>query len=403
MNLLSSVARFNADQNWSNFNCNRHVDNSKSKKDEIPALGITRVNPKFSMKTYKNLYPKIYSKKNLILAFKKARQDKTAKEYVIKFENNLEDEINKLQEELKSLTYKPTNLRRFIIRDPKTRTIHSSIFRDRIIHHAIVNVLEPIYEKIFIFDSYASRINKGVHKAVKRLGQFKLKVSKNHQLIKNNITNNQIKGYFLKADIKKYFDSVDHKILLNILKNKIKDDKFLGLIKLILDNFKTKTNGKGMPLGNLTSQFFANVYLNELDYFIKHNLMVKYYIRYVDDFVILHNDKQVLGCYKKKIGIFLQDLNLNLHPDKSSIKPLKNGVAFLGYRVYGKYTLLRKSNIRNFERNLNQKLSSLKKEEINHRNFIESIRGWLGYAKHADTFNLRRSIIKKITKHQQLQ
>ena len=126
------------------------------------------------MKTYKNLYPKIYSKKNLMLAFKKARKDKTTKDYVIEFDKNLEKNIGKSQKELKYLTYRPRKLKRFIIRDPKTRIIHSSKFKDRVIHHAIVNILEPIYEKIFIFDSYASRINKGTHKAVKRFDSFKL-------------------------------------------------------------------------------------------------------------------------------------------------------------------------------------------------------------------------------------
>ena len=158
-----------------------------------------------------------------------------------------------------------------------------------------------------------------------------------------------IKGYTLKADIKHYFETVDHKILLDIIKSKIKDKKIIWLIKQILDNFNTKIKGKGMPLGNLTSQFFANVYLNELDYFIKHKLREKYYIRYVDDFVVLHKNKKILEIYKEKINNYLlKHLKLELHKDKSKIIPLKNGVDLLGYRVFGYYKLLRKRNLKQY-------------------------------------------------------
>src|SRR3990167_4987979 len=156
------------------------------------------------MKTYKNLYKKLCSLKNLELAFKKARKRKTKKYYVQEFEKDLKEELNTLHNELTTLTYKPKPLRKFIIRDPKTRKIHISNFRDRIIHHALVNILEPIFEKIFIYDSYASRKNKGTHKAVERLYHFIRKVSNNGKLVKNPHTNNSVIGYALKADIKHY-------------------------------------------------------------------------------------------------------------------------------------------------------------------------------------------------------
>ena len=244
------------------------------------------------MKTYKHLYKNVYSLENLKSAYKKAREGKSGQIYVIEFENNLEQNLNKLKQELEALTYKPRLLKRFIIRDPKTRTIHASAFRDRIVYHPLVNILEPIFDKTFIYDSYASRKDKGTHKAVLRFDQFKRKISNNGKLIKNAVDNNQVIGYILKADIKHYFDTVDHEILSNIITRKIKDNNIVCLIKEILNNFDSEVKGKGMPLGNLTSQFFANVYLNDLDYFIKHKLKVKYYIRYVDDFVILHNDKK---------------------------------------------------------------------------------------------------------------
>ncbi len=179
------------------------------------------------MKTYKNLYPKIYSYKNLELAFKKAKKGKSFMPYVVKFEENLENELKQLQKELKSLTYNPKQLKRFIVRDPKTRTIHSSVFRDRVIYHSICNILDPIYDKTFINDSYASRKSKGTLNAVIKFDKFKRKASKN---LKN--------GYCLKADIKHYFEEINHEVLLKIIKRKIKDEKVMGLIKRILSNYE---------------------------------------------------------------------------------------------------------------------------------------------------------------------
>ena len=190
------------------------------------------------MQTYNNLYNRLCSYENLLLAYKKARKSKTKKDYVLKFEKNLNDNLKLLQFELINKIYKPKKLKLFIIRDPKTRKICKSKFRDRIVHHAIVNILEPIYEKIFIYDSYASRKDKGQHKALKRFDEFKRKVSLNGKKLKGIKDNNYICGYCLKADIKKYFDNVDHKILINIIKKKIKDNNFVWLIGQII-NVKT--------------------------------------------------------------------------------------------------------------------------------------------------------------------
>jgi len=171
-----------------------------------------------------------------------------------------------------------------------------------------------------------------------------------------------VTGYALKADIKHYFDAIDIEILMKIIRRKIKDGKVLQLISLVLDNHDFKIKGKGVPLGNLTSQFFANVYLNELDYYIKHNLKIKYYIRYVDDFVILHDSREKIQLYKWLIENFLkQRLKLELHPEKSKVIPLHNGINLLGFKVFYNYKLPRKSNVRNFERKLN--LYTLTKRE----------------------------------------
>jgi len=318
-------------------------------------------------KTYTNLYSQIISLKNLILAWRKARRGKTKKDYVIEFESSLRENLLKLQEELKNQTYKPKPLVNFIVKDPKTRKISKSAFRDRIVHHAIILIIEPIFNKIFIYDSCANRKGKGNLFALKRLDYFVRKVSRNGK-INGWFNNNQIKGYCLKADIKHYFEEVNHEILMSIIERKVRDEKIIWLIKQVLNNTPNSSGGgrstfykKGMPLGNLTSQFFANVYLNELDYFVKHELKARFYIRYVDDFVILHNSKEPLELWRQKIDRFLKEkLKLELHPQKSKIIPLSKGIDFVGFRNYWYYRLLRKRNIKSM---LN-KAEKCKKGEI---------------------------------------
>ena len=349
------------------------------------------------MKTYNNLYPKLCSYKNLRLAFKKAGRRKSFMPYVVKFEKDLINNLLQLKKELETLTYKPRPLNRFIVRDPKTRTIHSSNFRDRVVYHALCNILEPIFDKTFIYDSYASRKTKGTLKAVLRFDKFKRKLSKNGRLIENARNNNLIKGYVLKADIKHYFEEVNHEILLNIIKRKIKDNRIIWLIHKILNNFNTKINGKGMPLGNLTSQFFANVYLNELDYFVKHKLKVKYYIRYVDDFIILNSSKEQLFEWKLKINEFLQrNLKLELHQDKSKISSLGNGIAFLGYKIFYHHKLLKKFNRKNIQRKFNNFYNLFSGNKIDYNKIYESMQGFFTYMKNADTFKLRARLAKQI-------
>jgi len=346
------------------------------------------------MKTYNKLYEKLYSKDNLISAFKKARKGKRKKDYVINFESDLDKNIRLLQKELKLKIYRPHKLRKFIIRDPKTRTIHASIFRDRIVHHAIINLIQPIYEKRFIYDSFASRKNKGTHLAVKRFECFVKKVSSNGRKIKKPFNNNSIQGYFFKEEIKHFFNTIDNKILINILRKKIKDEDFIELIEIVLDNFETPVKGKGLPLGNYTSQFFANVYLNNLDYFIKHRLQTKYYIRYVDDFVILHKEKKTLLKFRGKIEKYLKNLRLELHPDKSEIHALRNGITFLGYRIFYHYKLLRKRNISYFLRRFNKKINLYKNGLIEKKDLESFLQGWFGYSKFANTYNFRKNIEK---------
>jgi retron-type reverse transcriptase len=312
------------------------------------------------------------------------------------FEKNLDENLKRLREELVGKTYAPLPLKTFILRDPKTRRISVSDFRDRVVHHAVCNILEPIFERYFICDSYANRKGKGGLAALQRFDEFKRKVSRNGRLVGNASDHNVVQGYVLKADVKHYFDTVDHAKLLEVLSRRIVDMDVLELIRKIIDNHSSKVFGKGMPLGNLTSQFFANVYLNELDQFVKHELKAKYYIRYVDDFVILHHSKYQLQEWKEQIDDFLRrELLLELHPQKSKIHLLGKGIDFLGFKCFYHFRLLRTRNVRKMFRRLERFKEQLRKETISPDTVLESLQGWNAYAMHANTYKLRRAITNK--------
>ncbi|MFH1290254.1 MAG: reverse transcriptase domain-containing protein, partial [Nanoarchaeota archaeon] len=333
-----------------------------------------------------DVYEKLCSYENLELAFSKARRGKTLKKYVIDFEKDLEKNLSTLRSELLMQIYQPLPLKTFILKDPKTRIISKSDFRDRVIHHAVCNIIEPTFDKTFIHDSYANRIGKGTLNAIKRFDIFKKKASKN----------NTINCYVLKADIKHYFETVNHQILLTILQRKIKDDRVIWLIKKILANHKTKKVGHGMPLGNLTSQFFANVYLNGLDQFVKHKLRAKYYIRYVDDFIIMDTSKRILQNNKVRINDYLKKyLELELHPEKSRIITLDRGINFLGFRIFYHHKLLTKKNMKRFEKNLEEMKQLYTKDKIDREKVIEKFEGWLAYTTHANTYKYRKRITSK--------
>ena len=332
------------------------------------------------MKSYNNLYKKLYRIQNLILAWRKARKGKTKKIYVMEFEQNIRENLLKLKEELINQAYFPKPLKTFILRDPKTRKISKSEFRDRIIHHALCNIIEPIFDKSFIYDSCANQIGKGNLFALNRFYKFLRKVTKN----------NTQDAYCLKADIKHYFQEVNHEILIKIISKKIKDKEIIWLIRQILNNHSYEIKWKGMPLGNLTSQFFANIYLNELDYFVKHKLRAKYYIRYVDDFVILHQSKEQLEIWKEQINEFLREkLKLELHPEKSRIIPLSRGIDFVGFRNFYYFKLLRKRNINSMK----IKIELFNNREITKEKFIEILQGWQAYAKWANSYKLMNKFL----------
>ncbi len=364
----------NLDNN-SNANGNNNLNNNGR---------FLRITPALALLMNEDLYEQLCFYSNLESAFNKAKKRKTQKIDVLEFERHLKDNLLQLQADLRFLAYSPKPLKTFVIRDPKTRTISKSDFRDRVVHHALCNVIGHLFEKSFISDSYANQIGKGAFKAVERFEYFSRKASQNYRK----------STYALKADVRHYFDTVNHKIMLKILEQKIKDPKVIWLIKTILKNYSSEKSGIGMPLGNLTSQFFANIYLNELDQFVKHQLKARCYLRYVDDFVIIHNSKDVLEEWKRKIEIFLnKNLALQLHPDKSKIVFLERGVEFLGFVIFSHYRLLKRKNLKKFQRKLKEVYSLYDQDEISYDSIYDFIEGWVAYAKHADTYNLRQKII----------
>ncbi|MDO9513856.1 MAG: reverse transcriptase domain-containing protein [Elusimicrobiota bacterium] len=331
-------------------------------------------------KTYKNLFEKVYEFGNLYDGYLKARKNKRYREDVLCFSSNLEGNLTKLLKDIKNETYRPGKYHRFNVYEPKKRRIHSLPFRDRIVQHALNNIIEPVFEKIFIYDSYACRKEKGTHRGVLRLSHFLRSVSSS--------------AYCFKADIASYFPSVVHDILRREIADKIVDKRLLSLIDIIIFSHSLPNRaGCGLPVGNLTSQLFANIYLNKLDYFVKHELKVHYYIRYVDDFIILDEDKKKLADLKEKIAEFLEkDLALKLNK-KSSIFPAKQGVDFLGYRVWGTHRLLRKSSIKRMKKRI--KFAKENPEMI--PDLRRSLISWRGHCRYADTFNLMRKIRKQIS------
>jgi RNA-directed DNA polymerase len=377
-----------------NLNANNDIGNNR------PAFGIASLSRTLLfMKTYKNLFSQLISIENLENAYWKARKHKSRTQAVREFEKHWQMHLAVLHKELKNKNYTPKPLKTFILRDPKTRKICVSDFRDRIVHHALVNVLQPIFEPRFINDSYASMKGKGTLAAIKRFRRFFYKVTSNGKIISGNRNANAVQGYALKADIRHYFDTVDHKTLLVIIQKRVKDRNVIWLTRTILCNYDSGICGKGMPLGNWTSQFFANVYLNELDQFVKHELKAKYYLRYVDDFAILHGSKRTLEIYEQKIKEFLRTLKLELHPDKCKIMPLSSGVSLLGYRVFHKHLLPRQRNIRKIWGKLRTMLEQYEYRRTNAQDINDVLQGWNAYSMHANAYGLRQQLATFVDAH----
>lgn len=289
------------------------------------------------------------------------------------YARNLMDNIVGLHDELVNKKYKHSGYKSFYINDPKRRLIHKASVRDRLLHHAVYRILYPFFDKTFIVDSFSCRNEKGTHKAIRRFRNLAFRVSKNHTRT----------CWVLKCDIKKFFASINHEILLAILREYIPDQNILWLLQNVIFSFHTQSiEGVGLPLGNLTSQLFANIYMNKFDQWVKHRLKSHYYVRYADDFVFFSRDKFRLEEARIKIQEFLQtSLKLALHPNKVFIKTVASGVDFLGWISFPDYRILRTKTKKRMFRNIRQA-----PKEAN-------IQSYLGFLSHGNSQNLQRDVL----------
>jgi RNA-directed DNA polymerase len=349
------------------------------------------------MKTYKNLYPELISFGNLYVAYLDAARGKRGQPNVAAFDFDLEANLLQLQEELATRTYRPSPYYSFRLRDPKPRLISAALFRDRVVHHALVQIIEPLFERGFIADSYANRVGKGTHRALDRCQAFARRYR-----------------YVLQCDLRQFFPSVDHTILRQILARKIADRDVMWLIDRILesgvgvlddeytmvwfpgDDLFAANRPRGLPIGNLTSQFWANCYLNPLDHFVKRELRCPAYLRYVDDFALFADDKRLLWEWKRAVQDYLARLRLTLHQRESTVYPVTNGIPFLGFRVYPTHRRLKRRNGVAFARRLRAWCAALAQGEMTQEELNQRVRGWVAHAAHGDTYRLRQSLFSSI-------
>ncbi len=317
----------------------------------------------------------IISVDNLLLAWEEFIKGKRNKKDIQGFSFRLIDNILKLHNDLENKTYNHGGYYAFNICDPKPRNIHKASVRDRLVHHAIYRILYPFFDRTFIPDSYSCRLDKGTHKALERFSSFNYTVSRN----------NTKTCWILKCDIRKFFASIDHQILIRILKQHIPDHNIIWLLERIIKSFPNSGSGVGLPLGNLTSQLFVNVYMNEFDQFVKHKFMAKYYIRYADDFIILNRDKRWLMNLMTGISAFLKNnLKLLIHPDKISIKTVASGMDFLGWVNYPTHKILRTATRKRM----------IKRMKINP--ISKTLNSYLGVLRYGNTYKIRKKLLNEI-------
>jgi len=344
------------------------------------------------MKRHGNLFPAVIAFDNLLLAAQKAQKSKRYRANVLEFNHNLESEILQLQSELRNGTYQPGKYRSFRIEQPKSRLISAAPYRDRVVHHALCNIMSPILDRSLIYETYANRIAKGSHQALQQFTTF----------IRHS-------PYILQCDIKKFFPSIDHTILKQLLRHKIKCPDALWLIDLIIDSSNPQeqvldyfpnddlltpcTRPKGLPIGNLTSQLFANYYLAQFDRFIKENLHCQKYLRYVDDFALFHSDRNFLIEAKTAIVKYLAaHLRLKIHSAKSQIFETRYGASFLGFRILSDRILVRGQCVRRARRRLKLQKIALQKGKLSEHQLQTSWQSYQAHLSHGDTFQLVKSL-----------
>ena len=349
------------------------------------------------MKTHKNLWPQICSFQNLYLAWRKARRGKSRKTQVIQFERDLEENLLGLLEEFEHDTYEPGEHTNFYVCEGKRRKVSAAPFRDRVVHHALCNVLEPIFEPTFIHDTYACRIGKGTHRALDRCTYFARRYP-----------------YVLQCDVEKCFATMDHEILVAMLGQRVRDERAMRLVEKILrnglgildeeapqvwfpgDDLFAPLRPKGLPIGNLTSQFWANVYLNELDQHVKRVLHVKGYLRYSDDFLLFDDDKKGLWEKCEQVIGFLSTLRLSPNEKRFRVFPVTNGIEFLGFRVYPTHRLLLPRKARQARARMRRLSREFAAGRLPADRVTASVQAWLAHAAHGDTWGLRKALLREL-------
>lgn len=339
------------------------------------------------------MFTRLTSWDNLLLAYRKAAKGKRGKANVALFEHRLEDNLLDLQEQLRSKRYQPGHYVSFVIHEPKRRIISAAPFRDRVVHHALCNLIEPIFERTFIADSYANRVGKGNHQAIDRCQQFARQYP-----------------YVLQADIRQFFPSIDHAILKGILAGKILDSDVLWLANAIInsgagiladaykmvyfpkDDLLAALRSRGLPVGNLTSQFWANCYLNPFDHFVKRELRCPAYLRFVDDFLLFANDRTDLWAWKLAIEERLARFRLTIHPGTHP-RPVTEGIPFLGFVLYPNRRRLKRRKGVLFRRRLQQLVADYADGIIDFDQLTASVQGWVNHVRYGNTMGLRKAML----------
>lgn len=344
------------------------------------------------MKTFRGMWPQIIDFGSLYQAYIRARRGKRTRAAVQQFELDLEGNLIALQNELIWGEYRTGRPHRFRVYEPKLREVVSLPFRDRVAQHSLVAAIEPCWERGFIHDSYACRPGRGIHRCADRVQAMMRRVHRQHGHV-----------YALKADVRQYFASIDHAALKALIRRKVACDRTLRLCDEIIDSWAQRVTlePRGLPIGNLTSQLWANVYLDALDQHVKHGLRVAHYVRYMDDFVVLSHDKAWLQALRIDLERWLADrLGLELN-HKTQVFPIGvqsgRGLDFVGYRIWPDHRRLRKSSVRRMRRSLKRMQRMYSRGEITLAEVRQSVQSWVAHASHADTAGLRESLLSSAT------
>ena len=342
-------------------------------------------------------YKDVYEWGNLYIAYRKAAKGKRSRAAAAGFEYRLEDNLIQLQEELAAATYRPGPYANFTIHEPKRRLISAAPFQDRVVHHALCNVIEPAFERSFIQHSYANRIAKGTHRALDTCQRWARRYP-----------------YVLQCDVRQFFPSIDHEILRHTLHRRIQDGGVRRLVRLIMesgvgvlseeydmvyfagDDLFAANRARGLPIGNLTSQFWANCYMNDFDHFVTRTLGCTAYERYVDDFLLFADDKATLWRWRQAIIERLAALRLTLHESKAQVRPTTHGIPFLGFVVYPTHRLLKRRKGIDYRRRLRARMDGYRQGKVDRIEVGDSVLGWINHVRYGDTWGLRTELLKEV-------